>query len=40
MYEALERNHKGVPMLALAPKLEDLKKESEPTAILPAPGGL
>jgi hypothetical protein len=28
-----------VPMLALAPELEDLKKEPEPTAILPAPRG-
>jgi hypothetical protein len=39
MYEALEQEHKGVPMLALAPEPEDLKKEPEPTAILPAPGG-
>jgi hypothetical protein len=39
MYEALGQEHKGVPMLALAPEPEDLKKESEPTAILAAPGG-
>jgi hypothetical protein len=37
MYEALEQKHKGVPMLALAP--EDVKKEPETTATLPAPGG-
>ena len=39
MHEALEREHKGVPMLALAPEPEDLNKEPEPTATLPAPGG-
>ena len=27
MHEALEHEHKGVPMLALAPEREDLKKE-------------
>jgi hypothetical protein len=40
MYEALEQEHKGVPMLALAPEPEDLKKEPEPTAILTAPRGV
>ena len=39
MYEALEHDNKGVPMLALALEPEDLKQEPEPTAILPAPGG-
>ena len=39
MYEALEQEHKGVPMLALAPEPEDLKHEPEPTAILTAQGG-
>ena len=29
MHEALEQEHKGVPMLALAPEPEDLKKEPE-----------
>jgi hypothetical protein len=29
MYEALQHEHKGVPMLALAPEPEDLKKEPE-----------
>jgi hypothetical protein len=37
MYEALEQEHKGVPMLALAPEPEDLKKEPEPAAIVTAP---
>jgi hypothetical protein len=39
MYEALEQEHKVVPMLALAQEPEDLKKEPKPTATLPAPGG-
>jgi hypothetical protein len=39
MYEALELEHKGVLLLALAPEPQDLKKEPEPTAILPAPCG-
>ncbi len=39
MHGALEQEHKGVPMLALAPEPEDLNKEPEPTATLPAPGG-
>ena len=39
MHEALEQEHKGVPMLALAPEPEDLKKEPEPAAIVTAPGG-
>jgi hypothetical protein len=39
MYEALEQEHKGVPMLALAPEPEDLKKEPEPAAIVTALGG-
>jgi hypothetical protein len=30
MYEALEHEHKGVPMLALAPELEDLKRTCRP----------
>jgi hypothetical protein len=34
MYKALEQEHNGVPMLALPPEPEDLKKEPEPTAIL------
>jgi hypothetical protein len=38
MYEALEQEHKGVPMLALVPELEDMKKEPEPTATLTVPG--
>jgi hypothetical protein len=39
MYEALEQEHKGVSMLAIASEPEDLKKEPEPTATLPAPEG-
>jgi hypothetical protein len=39
MYEALKQEHKGVPMLALAPEPHDLKKEPELTAILTAPRG-
>ena len=39
MNEALEQEHKGVPMLALAPEPEDLKKEPEPAAIVAALGG-
>jgi hypothetical protein len=39
MHEALEQEHKGMPMLALAPEAEDLKKEPEPAAIVTAPGG-
>ena len=39
MCEALEQEHKGVPMLALVPEPVDLKKEPEPTAILTAPRG-
>ena len=39
MNEALEQEHKGVPMMALAPEPEDMKKELEPTANLPAPRG-
>ena len=39
MYAALVQEHKGVPMLELAPEPEDLKKEPELMAILPAPKG-
>jgi hypothetical protein len=43
MYEALalelEQDHKEVLLLALATETIDMKKEPEPTAILPAPGG-
>ena len=43
MYEALalelELDHKEVLLLALATETVDLKKEPEPTAILPAEGG-
>ena len=39
MHEALEQEHKGVPMLALVQEPEDLNKEPEPTVTLPAPGG-
>jgi hypothetical protein len=41
MYETLEQEHKGVPMLAHAREPEDLKKEPEPEpmATLTAPGG-
>ena len=35
----LEQDHKEVLLLALATEPVDLKKEPEPTAILPAPGG-
>ena len=39
MNEALEQEHKGVPMLALASEPEDLEKEPEPAAIVTAPRG-
>jgi hypothetical protein len=39
MHEALEHEHKGVPMLALAPEPEDLKKEPELSAIVTTPRG-
>ena len=42
-YEALalelEQDHKEMLLLSLATELVDLKKEPEPTATLPAPGG-
>ena len=37
IYEALDLEHKGVPLLALSMEPEDLKKELEPTATLLAP---
>jgi putative lipoic acid-binding regulatory protein len=40
MHDALEQEHNGVPMLALAPEPEDLNKELGPTSTLPAPGGV
>ena len=39
MYAAPVQEHKGVPMVELAPEPEDLKKEPEPAAIVTAPGG-